>query len=90
MQTGDDFEDLMQYLATSQGLQRHSAERLVAEILAYFGEERDDFVRRRHRELQGAGMANPAIFARIGDEVAARRFPVPAMSERQIRRIIYG
>jgi hypothetical protein len=47
-------------------------------------------VRRRHRELQREGLANEEIFARIGEEVTARRFRAPQLSARQLRRIVYG
>jgi hypothetical protein len=35
-------------------------------------------------------MANAAIFARIGAEIAVLRFRIGPLSERQIRRIVYG
>jgi hypothetical protein len=47
-------------------------------------------VRRRHRELQAAGRTNAEIFGRIAAELAGRPVAAPALSERQLRRIVYG
>ena len=85
-----ELEDLVTYLVRSSRLGRAEAARLVDEVLAFLGEEPEAFVTRRHRELQAAGLANSAIFARLAAELAHRRFRAPAYSERQLRRIIYG
>ena len=45
---------------------------MVDDVVAYFAEPVEALVRRRHRELQAAGLANPAIFDRIAAELAAR------------------
>jgi hypothetical protein len=47
-------------------------------------------VRRRHLAMQGEGLSNPEIFARLQAELAQWRFRTPELTERQIRRIIYG
>jgi len=86
----NELEDLVNYLVRSSRLGRAEAMRLVDEVLAFLGEEPEAFVVRRHRELQAAGLANSAIFARLAAELARRRFRAPAYSERQLRRIIYG
>jgi hypothetical protein len=62
----------------------------VEEVVAYFREPVEAFVRRRHRELQAAGRANPEIFAAIARDVAERPVAAPPLTERQIRRVIYG
>jgi hypothetical protein len=65
------------------------ARRVVDDVVAYFSESTEAVVRRRHRQLQASGLANPAIFDRIAAELAAR--PVAALlTHRQIRRIVYG
>ena len=87
-QTG--LEELVEYLARSSRLDRAEASRLVDEVLAFLGESAEEFVCRRHRELQQAGHPNREIFARIGAEAAQRRFRAPPYSERQIRRLVYG
>ncbi len=63
---------------------------MVAEVLSYFAEPVADFVRRRHRELRTRGMHNDQIFSGLAAELATRRVPPPALSARQLRRIIYG
>jgi hypothetical protein len=40
--------------------------------------------------LQGEGLSNSEIFARLSAELARWRFRAPAYSERQLRRMIYG
>ena len=36
------------------------------------------------------GSTNDAIFALVGEELRARRFRVPELSARQLRRMVYG
>ncbi|MEK6442439.1 hypothetical protein [Pseudonocardia sp. T1-2H] len=83
-------EDLVAHLVQSTSLSRGEALRVVGEVLAYFGEQTEAFVRRRHSELQGRGLTNDRIFARLGAELAARRVAPPELSARQLRRIVYG
>jgi hypothetical protein len=83
-------EELLDHLARSSRLDRAEAGKLVAEVLAFFDESPEAFVRRRHRALQAEGLSNSAIFSRIADELARFRFRAPAYTERQLRRIIYG
>ena len=85
-----ELEELVGYLVRSSRLSRAEAVRLVDEVLAFLHESAEEFVRRRHHELQQAGHSNSEIFARIGTEAARRRFRAPPLSERQIRRIVYG
>ena len=58
--------------------------------VAYFDEPVEKYVRRRHGELQKAGLANPAIYQQIAAELTWWRVAAPRLSERQIRRVIYG
>ena len=85
-----DLEDLVDYLARSTRLERREAERLIDEVLSFLGEQPEQFVRRRHLELQRHGLANEAIFARLEQELARRGFAAAAYSRRQLRRIVYG
>jgi hypothetical protein len=84
------FPDLLEHLEGTTRLTRAEAERVVAEVLAYFSEPLERFVARRHAELQGEELKNPEIFARIVEELRERRFAAPELSERQIRRMVYG
>jgi hypothetical protein len=46
---------------------------------------------RRHRELKETeAQRNDTIYRRIAEEVAARPFACTPLTERQIRRLIYG
>ncbi len=85
----EDLLPLLEHLEHS-GISRGIAARVVAEVLAYFSETTEEFVRRRHRELQRNGVGNAESFAVIARELANRRVAGPVLSERQIRRLIYG
>ncbi|MDJ0785517.1 MAG: hypothetical protein QNK05_01845 [Myxococcota bacterium] len=86
----EDLEALLDHLVASTRLERSEAARVVAEVLEFFGEGLEDFVVRRHAELRARQLANAEIFARIAGELGLRRFKTPPLSERQIRRLIYG
>jgi hypothetical protein len=84
------YDDLIDHLVRSTPLQRGEATRVVLDVLAYFDETAEEFVRRRHRELQAKGLVNTAIFERIGAELPHRAVAPAALSPRQLRRIVYG
>jgi hypothetical protein len=84
------YEDLIDHLVRTTPLHRGEAGRVVLDVLAYFDEKTEEFVRRRHRELQAKGMVNAEIFERIGEELPHRAVAPPALSARQLRRIVYG
>ena len=84
------FAELTAHLTRTTALSAADARRVVADVLAYFSEPLEAFVRRRHSELQRAGHTNPEIFARIAAELAARRVAAPQLSDRQLRRLVYG
>ena len=82
--------DLVSQVAQSTGLSHGEAARVVADVVAYFAEAPEEFVRRRHARLRACGMRNPQIFAQIRGELARRVVAPPTLSERQLRRIVYG
>lgn len=84
------YDDLVEHLVRSTSLQRGEAARVVLDVLAYFDETTEDFVRRRHRELQAGGAVNAEIFERIAAELPHRAVAPPELSLRQLRRIVYG
>jgi len=84
------FPELLEHLERTTRLTRAEAERVIAEVLAYFSEPLEGFVARRHAELQSEELKNPDIFSRIAAELHERRFAAPALTERQIRRMVYG
>ena len=90
MDASPGFPELLQHLEGTTRLTRAEAERVVGEVLVYFSEPLEQFVARRHAELQGEELKNPEIFARIVAELRERRFAAPELSERQIRRMVYG
>lgn len=63
---------------------------MIADVLGYFDESAEAYVRRRHGELQSRGLTNDQIFKRISVELPARRVAPPELSLRQLRRIVYG
>jgi hypothetical protein len=83
-------QELVRHIAASTGLSPGVAARVVAEVAAYFMESPQDYVRRRHRELQADRLRNDAIFTRIGAELAHRPVAPPSLSARQLRRIVYS
>ena len=83
-------QDLVEHLVRVCALPAPTAARLVAEVVHYFSEPVEVFVRRRHRELQGAGLTNAEIFRQLTDELSTWRFAAPPLTERQLRRIVYG
>ena len=85
-----DLEGLLDHLERSADLDRGSARRIVEEVLAWCGEDPEVLVRRRHRELRAQGLANPAAFEQIAAELPTRRVAAPRLTQRQIRRVIYG
>lgn len=82
--------DLVRRVASSAGLSIGEAARIVADVIAYYAEPTDDFVRRRHARLQADGLKNAEIFAQLRHELARRVVAPPDLSERQLRRIVYG
>ena len=80
----------MTHLAHTSPLSQGEAARVVAEVLGYFDESVEEFVRRRHRELKTGGLTNEQVFARIAAELPGRRVAPPQLSLRQLRRLVYG
>lgn len=81
---------LLAHLERTTRLDRGEAEKVIRETLSYFSESLPDFVGRRHRELRAQSLRNEVIYRRIADEVRERRFVAEPLTERQIRRLIYG
>ena len=82
--------EVQQRLQSVLGLSRAQASRVVDEVLDSLELEVDEYIARRHGELQVEGENNPEIFERIAAELRALRFKAPELSARQIRRRIYG
>lgn len=82
--------DLVAHLVRSTPLSAGEADRVLAEVRAWFAEPVADFVRRRHRELAARGLTNDRIFTEVGAELSGRLFPPPPLTPRQLRRLVYG
>ena len=82
--------DAEQRLRSLLGLSGAQAARAVDEVLDAMAVEVDEFIARRHAELQQQGESNQEIFERIAEELRGLRFKAPELSARQIRRRIYG
>jgi len=86
-----DIQLLINHLCHGSGLTPSAARKIVDEVIGYFSETPEDYVRRRHLELkQELGLSNARIFERIEAELAQLVLAAPALTQRQIRRIIYG
>ncbi|GLZ36994.1 hypothetical protein [Actinokineospora sp. NBRC 105648] len=82
--------DLVRHVAGTTGLPPAVAARVVADVVAYFSEPVESYVRRRHAELRRGHHRNAAIWAVLAEELAARPVAAPVLSERQLRRVVYG
>jgi hypothetical protein len=84
------FEELITRLSRSSRMSERQTGHLVEEVLAYLDDSLDQFVRRRHHELQREGLRNSQIYQRVVQEASQRRFRADVLSTRQIRRLVYG
>jgi hypothetical protein len=83
-------DDLIRRVAASTGLPEATATRVVADVKAYFSETVEVYVRRRHAELKDKNWKNDEIWPLLAAELGARRFGAPELTERQLRRLVYG
>jgi uncharacterized membrane protein len=81
---------LVDHVAATTGLPDQVARRVVEDVLAFHSEPVADYVRRRHAQLQTHGARNAEIFTLLAGELAERPFAAPALSQRQLRRLVYG
>ena len=77
------------YLLGILDISDREIDKLVDELTDHWSETRDEYVLRRHAELQREGVPNRLIYGRLRREIRHRRFAPKAMSERQVRRLIY-
>jgi hypothetical protein len=82
--------DLVRHVAMTTGLDDATASRVVADVVAYFGQTVEEFVRQRHAELKDKSMRNDEIWPSLAAELERHRFAAPELTERQLRRIVYG
>ena len=82
--------DLVDRLVASTGLTASEALRVIEDVVAFHAEPVEDYVWRRHAHLKTFGARNVEIFARLREELRGRVVAAPDLTERQLRRIIYG
>ncbi|UMG94295.1 hypothetical protein [Nocardioides sp. TF02-7] len=81
---------LLHHVVASTGLGVAEAARVVEDVLAFHHESVEAYVRRRHAELKARGARNAEIFGVLSRELSGRLVAAPELSERQLRRIVYG
>ena len=83
-------QDLVRHVARSTGLDEATASRVVADVMAYFGQTVEEYVVQRHEDLKSRNRRNDDIWPLIMDELKSRRFKADGLSERKLRRMVYG
>jgi len=63
--------------------------KLYEEILSFFSETEENYLIRRHKELQNDGYKNNEIYPMLSEEITQRLFKGNKLTDRQIKRIIY-
>jgi hypothetical protein len=81
---------LLSHVMAGTGLSEPEASRVIEDVIAFHREPVEDVVRRRHAELKTYGVKNADIYTRLRAELAERVVAAPDLSERQLRRMIYG
>jgi hypothetical protein len=87
---GADRGEIVGRLVATTTLATDGAVRVLDDVLALLDETIEQFVARRHVELQRDGLRNDEIFELLAEECASWRFRAPSLSQRQLRRIVYG
>jgi hypothetical protein len=82
-------QDLVRHVVTTTGLSAATAARVISDVVGYYAETTEEFVRRRHAELHRR-YTNDQIWDVIAGELAGRPVAAPPASARQLRRIVYG
>jgi hypothetical protein len=83
-------QELVRHVARSTGLDEATASRVVADVVAYFGQTVEEYVVQRHAQLKIRNWKNDEIWPLIAAELETRRFKPGTLSLRQLRRIVYG
>jgi hypothetical protein len=81
---------LVAHVVATSSLTPSEAARVIEDVIAFHAQPVEEYVRTRHGQLRTYGAKNAEIFARIAEELAERVVAAPELSERQLRRIVYG
>ncbi|MBC2932002.1 hypothetical protein [Nocardioides sp. zg-1228] len=82
--------DLVAHVVATTPLTPGEAARVIDDVIAFHAQPVEAYVRARHAHLKTYGAKNHEIFARIAEELTHRVVAAPELTERQLRRIIYG
>jgi hypothetical protein len=89
-----DFSPLSQkqksYISENYGLDARTVDRLLEDLWSFTAVTAGAYALRRHGELKAKGERNEEIYARLLSELEGGRFQTEELSERQVRRMIYG
>lgn len=85
-----DLDSLIEHLGRTCGLDAATARRVCAECASFWSRDQDAWIRDRHGELQRSGLSNTETFQRLLREMGERPFAARQLTERQLRRRIYG
>ncbi len=83
-------EDLLLHLQAVTGLAAPILAKILEEIRVWYAKDLSSWARGRHRELRRQGLRNRAIYPRLRQEAKEILIRPAPLTERQIRRIIYG
>jgi hypothetical protein len=81
---------LVSHVVATTSLTPGEAARVIDDVIAFHAQPVEDYVRARHAHLKTYGAKNPEIFALIAEELGGRVVAAPELSERQLRRLVYG
>ena len=81
---------LVSHVVATTSLTPGEAARVIDDVIAFHAQPVEDYVRSRHAHLKTYGAKNPEIFALIAGELEQRVVAAPGLTERQLRRIVYG
>jgi hypothetical protein len=81
---------LVSHVVATTSLTPGEAARVIDDVIAFHAQPVEDYVRGRHAHLKTYGAKNSEIFALVAEELAQRVVAAPGLSERQLRRIVYG
>jgi hypothetical protein len=81
---------LVSHVVATTSLTPGEAARVIDDVIAFHAQTVEDYVRARHAHLKTYGAKNPEIFALIAEELGGRVVAAPELSERQLRRLVYG
>ncbi len=82
--------ELLQHLKRTTGLTEAVLQKVLDEFQHWYAKDLPTWIRDRHRELQRQGLRNRDIYPRLREEAERTLIRPEPLSERQIRRMIYG